>query len=200
MKRASALLFGILGLPLVLLLLPVVLAALLFDFGGLRATTRMKERLVASGLALDGVLVGKDPAGGWRGFGWTALPPEAWTWTMEEAPARTGSAPDFADAELAAQARTVLGALREPMAGRFAVTLDDPGSRKLEAVRAVREATGLGLKESKDLVDAPGTVVAPSLDAVGARVLVARLQALGRGSRPLKPRGAGRRTRRRPRR
>ena len=41
----------------------------------------------------------------------------------------------------------------------FDVILKDAGAGKLKVVKAVREATGLGLKEAKDLVDgAPSTV------------------------------------------
>ena len=41
----------------------------------------------------------------------------------------------------------------------FAVTLKDAGAKKIQVIKVVRELTGLGLKEAKDLVDgAPGTV------------------------------------------
>lgn len=41
----------------------------------------------------------------------------------------------------------------------FDVVLKDAGAAKLKVVKAVREATGLGLKEAKDLVDgAPSTI------------------------------------------
>jgi large subunit ribosomal protein L7/L12 len=36
----------------------------------------------------------------------------------------------------------------------FTVVLKDAGASKLAVVKAVKELTGLGLKESKDLVDA----------------------------------------------
>lgn len=36
----------------------------------------------------------------------------------------------------------------------FTVVLKDPGASKLGVVKAVKELTGLGLKEAKDLVDA----------------------------------------------
>ena len=43
----------------------------------------------------------------------------------------------------------------------FDVILKDAGAGKLKVVKAVREATGLGLKEAKDMVDgAPQTVKA----------------------------------------
>jgi large subunit ribosomal protein L7/L12 len=43
----------------------------------------------------------------------------------------------------------------------FTVTLKDAGAKKIQVIKVVRELTGLGLKEAKDLVDgAPGTVKA----------------------------------------
>jgi large subunit ribosomal protein L7/L12 len=43
----------------------------------------------------------------------------------------------------------------------FAVTLKDAGAKKIQVIKVVREITGLGLKEAKDLVDgAPQTVKA----------------------------------------
>jgi large subunit ribosomal protein L7/L12 len=41
----------------------------------------------------------------------------------------------------------------------FTVVLDDAGAEKVKVIKVVREITGLGLKEAKDLVDgAPKTV------------------------------------------
>ena len=41
----------------------------------------------------------------------------------------------------------------------FDVVLKEAGAAKLKVVKAVREATGLGLKEAKDMVDgAPSTI------------------------------------------
>lgn len=43
----------------------------------------------------------------------------------------------------------------------FAVTLKEAGAKKIQVIKVVRELTGLGLKEAKDLVDgAPQTVKA----------------------------------------
>ena len=43
----------------------------------------------------------------------------------------------------------------------FAVNLKDAGAKKIQVIKVVREITGLGLKEAKDLVDgAPQTVKA----------------------------------------
>ena len=41
----------------------------------------------------------------------------------------------------------------------FDVVLKNAGAKKLDVIKAVREITGLGLKDAKDLVDgAPGTI------------------------------------------
>jgi large subunit ribosomal protein L7/L12 len=43
----------------------------------------------------------------------------------------------------------------------FTVSLKDAGAKKIQVIKVVREITGLGLKEAKDLVDgAPQTVKA----------------------------------------
>jgi large subunit ribosomal protein L7/L12 len=47
----------------------------------------------------------------------------------------------------------------EPEKDEFAVVLTGSGDKKIQVIKVVRELTGLGLKEAKDLVDgAPKTV------------------------------------------
>ena len=41
----------------------------------------------------------------------------------------------------------------------FDVVLKDPGAGKIAVIKAVRELTGLGLKEAKDVVDSNGKVL-----------------------------------------
>ena len=41
----------------------------------------------------------------------------------------------------------------------FTVKLTDSGAQKIGVIKAVRELTGLGLKEAKDVVDANGVVM-----------------------------------------
>ena len=41
----------------------------------------------------------------------------------------------------------------------FAVTLKEAGAKKIQVIKVVRELTGLGLKEAKDLVDGAPSVV-----------------------------------------
>ena len=41
----------------------------------------------------------------------------------------------------------------------FTVSLDDAGAERVKVIKVIREITGLGLKEAKDLVDAAPKVV-----------------------------------------
>ena len=50
-------------------------------------------------------------------------------------------------------------AAAEEEQSEFTVVLKETGAKKIQVIKVVRELTGLGLKEAKDLVDgAPGTV------------------------------------------
>ncbi len=54
----------------------------------------------------------------------------------------------------------------------FDVVLQEAGANKVSVIKAVREITGLGLKEAKDMVDgAPKTIkeAMPKADAEGAK-------------------------------
>ena len=60
--------------------------------------------------------------------------------------------------ELAAPAAGAAGAAAEEKSS-FTVVLKEAGAQKIQVIKAVRDITGLGLKEAKDLVDgAPKTV------------------------------------------
>lgn len=58
-----------------------------------------------------------------------------------------------------------------PQASTYDVRLDSGGANKLAVVKIVKDFTGLGLKEAKDLVDAAPAVVAHNLDPSQANVL-----------------------------
>ena len=61
----------------------------------------------------------------------------------------------------------------------FNVVLKEVGQEKIKVIKAVREATGLGLKEAKELVDgAPGTVK-ENVEAGEANALKEALEAVG---------------------
>lgn len=51
------------------------------------------------------------------------------------------------------------GASSEEAKTEFNVVLKSGGEKKIQVIKAVRELTGLGLKEAKDLVDAGGNIL-----------------------------------------
>jgi large subunit ribosomal protein L7/L12 len=61
----------------------------------------------------------------------------------------------------------------------FNVVLKGFGDKKIEVIKAVREATGLGLKEAKDLVEKGNQVVKESLAKAAAEELKKKLEAAG---------------------
>jgi large subunit ribosomal protein L7/L12 len=61
----------------------------------------------------------------------------------------------------------------------FDVVLKDGGANKIQVIKVVRDATGLGLKEAKDLVDAGGKTVKEKLSKEDADKLKATLEAAG---------------------
>src|SRR3972149_9558850 len=46
----------------------------------------------------------------------------------------------------------------------FDVVLRDFGQKKIEVIKAVRQISGLGLKEAKDLVETPVAIIASQVD------------------------------------
>ena len=61
----------------------------------------------------------------------------------------------------------------------FNVVLKDAGATKIAVIKAVREATGLGLKEAKDLVDAAPKTIKENMPKEDAEKLVEALKAAG---------------------
>ena len=61
----------------------------------------------------------------------------------------------------------------------FDVVLKDAGAQKLQVVKAVKEQTGLGLKEAKDIVDAAPATVKEGLDKAAAEALKKALEEVG---------------------
>ena len=61
----------------------------------------------------------------------------------------------------------------------FDVVLTSAGAQKIAVIKAVREATGLGLKEAKDLVDGAPKEVKKGLSADDAEALKKALEAAG---------------------
>ena len=61
----------------------------------------------------------------------------------------------------------------------FDVVLKDAGAQKIQVIKVVRDATGLGLKEAKDLVDGAPKTVKENVPAAEAEELKAKLTEAG---------------------
>ena len=61
----------------------------------------------------------------------------------------------------------------------FDVELTEVGPNKVKVIKVVREATGLGLKEAKDVVDGAPKVIKEQADKVTAEDIKAKLEAEG---------------------
>ena len=61
----------------------------------------------------------------------------------------------------------------------FDVVLKEVGANKLQVVKAVKEQTGLGLKEAKDIVDAAPANVKEGVDKATAEALKKALEEVG---------------------
>jgi large subunit ribosomal protein L7/L12 len=61
----------------------------------------------------------------------------------------------------------------------FTVELTEVGSNKIGIIKAVREATGLGLKEAKDIVDAAPKVVKEAIPKADAEALKKKIEEAG---------------------
>jgi large subunit ribosomal protein L7/L12 len=61
----------------------------------------------------------------------------------------------------------------------FAVVLKEAGAKKIQVIKVVRELTGLGLKEAKDLVDGAPKTVKESVPKAEAQAAKAKLEEQG---------------------
>ena len=61
----------------------------------------------------------------------------------------------------------------------FDVKLVEAGAKKIQVIKVVREVTGLGLKEAKDLVDGAPKVVKEKVAKADAESMKAKLEAEG---------------------
>lgn len=61
----------------------------------------------------------------------------------------------------------------------FDVELTEIGAEKIKVIKAVREITGLGLKEAKDLVESAPKVIKEAADKATAEELQKKLEAVG---------------------
>lgn len=67
----------------------------------------------------------------------------------------------------------------------FDVILTGPGEKKIQVIKVVRELTGLGLKEAKQLVDSAPKAVKEKVDKEEAEAVKAKIEEVG-GSVELK--------------
>ncbi|HEX8981883.1 MAG TPA: 50S ribosomal protein L7/L12 [Ktedonobacterales bacterium] len=94
-------------------------------------------------------------------------------WGVSAAPAMVAAAPGAvaaAGGEAAAPAEEQT---------EFTVTLTDVGPNKINVIKAVRELTGLGLKEAKDLVEAAPKPVKEGVAKDEANTAKAKLEEAG---------------------
>ena len=77
----------------------------------------------------------------------------------------------------AATAVAVAGPAEEKT--EFDVILKDVGSEKIKVIKAVRELTGLGLKEAKELVDGAPKPLKEGIDKEAAEKIVETFKAVG---------------------
>ncbi len=61
----------------------------------------------------------------------------------------------------------------------FDVVLADAGAQKIPVIKAVRELTGLGLKEAKDMVDGAPKAIKTGISKEEAEQIKAKLEAAG---------------------
>lgn len=61
----------------------------------------------------------------------------------------------------------------------FSLSLDDAGAERVKVIKVIRELTGLGLKEAKDLVDAAPKIVKEGLSKADAEDAKKKLEEAG---------------------
>ena len=61
----------------------------------------------------------------------------------------------------------------------FDVVLKDAGAKKIQVIKVVRELTGLGLKEAKDMVDGAPQTLKAGVSKADADAMKAKLEAEG---------------------
>jgi len=89
-------------------------------------------------------------------------------WGVKAAPVAVAGAAAPAEGGAAAEEQT-----------EFTVVLKSAGANKIGAIKAVREITGLGLKDAKDLVEAAPKEVKDGLSKADADEMAAKLKEAG---------------------
>ena len=84
------------------------------------------------------------------------------------APVAVAAATGDGDAPASAEAKT-----------EFTISLTSVGDKKINVIKEVRAATGLGLKEAKDLVEAAPSMVKEGIPEAEANEIKAKLEEAG---------------------
>ena len=71
------------------------------------------------------------------------------------------------------------GGAAEEEKSEFDVELTEVGAEKIKVIKAVREITGLGLKEAKEAVDGAPTVLKEAVSKEDAEAMEAKLEEVG---------------------
>lgn len=79
----------------------------------------------------------------------------------------------------AAAAGGAAGAAAGEEKSEFNIILKEAGAEKIKVIKVVREATGLGLKEAKDLVDGAPSTIKENVEASEANALKASFEEAG---------------------
>ena len=82
------------------------------------------------------------------------------------------------DPSAVAVAAPVAGAAAEEGPSTVTVSISDPGAGKVGVIKVVKEITGLGLKEAKDIVDSNG-IVKENIPTAEAEEIKAKLEEAG---------------------
>jgi large subunit ribosomal protein L7/L12 len=79
----------------------------------------------------------------------------------------------------AAPAAGVAAAEQEEEKTEFDVVIKDPGAKKIEVIKVIRQLTNLGLKEAKDVAETAGSKVLEAVSKESATDAKAKLEAAG---------------------
>ncbi len=71
------------------------------------------------------------------------------------------------------------GAAAEEEQSEFTVVLESAGAEKIKVIKAVRELTGLGLKEAKEVVDGAPSNIKEGVEKAEAEAIKAQLEEVG---------------------
>ena len=86
---------------------------------------------------------------------------------------------EFGVSAVAAAAPAAAGAVAAEEKTSFNVVLKEAGANKIQVIKVVRDATGLGLKEAKDLVDGAPKTLKEGVAKAEAEELKAKLEEVG---------------------